>query len=286
VDECDGVSAICQHTAGNAGTVCRSSQGVCDIEESCDGVSTDCPANAFQPSTVVCGMAAGPCDVAATCSGSDPSCPPNGKLPDSDGDGQCDAIDVCTNVGGGQNFVAASPKPKLMVGNVNNDTKQDNDTLTLSGAFVIPGAPPFSSIDPSKNGARVIIDNSAGISRLDVLLPAVQFGGRGTRGWKLSKNGKTWTYDDMTGSPLSGIASIGIVDKSQITSKKPEPGRVQVTVKGTKSSYPVVSGDEPLKGVVVLGGQAQAEAGYCGETAFVAGNCAFNKKGTTVTCKP
>ncbi|HZR81128.1 MAG TPA: hypothetical protein VFD92_08520 [Candidatus Binatia bacterium] len=286
VDACDGASAICQHSAGNPGAVCRPSQGVCDIEETCDGASPDCPGNAFEPGTVVCGVSAGPCDVAATCSGADPSCPPNGTRPDSDGDGQCDAIDVCTNVAGGQNFVATNPKPKLMVGNVNNDTVPDNDKFNLSGAFVIAGAPPFSSIDPITNGARVIIKNGSGIVRIDAVVPGGALTGHGTRGWKLSKSGKNWTYDDLTGSLQSGITSVRIIDKSQITSKNPEPGRVQVTVKGMKSSYPVVAADDPLNGAVILGGQSQAEAGYCGETTFGVGNCVFNHKGTAITCKP
>ena len=280
-DVCDGVHSACEHPAGNAGTVCRRSEGVCDVEETCDGVHTDCPPNALQPSTLVCGVATGPCDVAATCSGSDPTCPSNGQLPDSDGDGECDALDPCTNVGGGQNFVASDPKPKLTVSKINNDPTQGNDKLKLSGAFTIPGGPPFSSIDPSTNGAQVIIDNGAGVTRLDVVLPAVQFGGRGTRGWTHNMAGTSWKYKDKTGSPLLGITGMAILDKS-----KAGAGRVQVTVKGANGVYPMVSGDEPLRAVVVLGDHAQAEAGYCGETAFSTANCAFNGTGTTIICKP
>src|SRR4029077_1696333 len=42
-DLCDGVDDACQHAAGNAGTLCRSSAGVCDLAESCDGTSPTCP---------------------------------------------------------------------------------------------------------------------------------------------------------------------------------------------------------------------------------------------------
>ena len=55
---------------------------------------------------------------------------------------------------------------------------------------------------------------------------------------------------------------------------------------GRKGTYPVIAGDEPLGGVFVLGGQAQAEAGYCGETDYTAGNCVFNKKANSITCEP
>jgi hypothetical protein len=232
---------------------------------------------------VVCGVAAGPCDVAATCSGSAGACPPNGTLPDSDGDGQCDAIDVCTDIGGGQLFVADHPKPTLMVGKINSETKPGNDTFKLTGEFVIHGGPLFSSVDPVGNGARVVVQNGAGAARIDQVLPGGQYAGHRTRGWKLSKNHQTWTYQDTTSTPLSGIVRLVIIDRGH-TSKQVVPGRVQVKLTGSKGTYPVVAGDEPLKGVVVLGGQVQAEAGYCGETAF--GNCVFNGKGTSVTCKP
>src|SRR5439155_1663506 len=53
-DECDGTHDACQHPAGNAGAVCRAAAGVCDVDETCTGTSTACPAHAFEPSTTVC----------------------------------------------------------------------------------------------------------------------------------------------------------------------------------------------------------------------------------------
>src|SRR5207244_4111883 len=61
-DQCDGTSDACQHPAGNAGTVCRAAAGVCDVDESCTGSSTVCPADAFKPSSTVCRASAGECD--------------------------------------------------------------------------------------------------------------------------------------------------------------------------------------------------------------------------------
>jgi cysteine-rich repeat protein len=207
------------------------------------------------------------------------------KLPDSDGDGVCDAVDACTNIGGGQNFLA-NPKPRLVLGKINTDTVPGNDTLTLSGRFVIHGGPAFSTVDPGVNGARVLVQNNAGLTRIDAVLPAGAYAGHGTRGWKLSKTGNVWTYVDSTGTPLSGVTHVVIADKSHLGANNIVPGRVQVTVTGTKGTYPVVAGDEPLKAVVVLGGLPEAEAGYCGETAYTAGNCLFNKKVNAITCEP
>src|SRR5207249_1661486 len=75
VDQCDGTSAACQHTPGNAGTTCRPSAGVCDPAETCTGSSAACPADAFESSSTVCRASAGPCDVAENCTGSAAACP-------------------------------------------------------------------------------------------------------------------------------------------------------------------------------------------------------------------
>ena len=208
------------------------------------------------------------------------------KLPDSDGDGVCDALDVCTNIGGSQNFLAANRKPKLVLAKINTNAVTGNDTLSLSGRFVIHGGPAFSTVDPGANGARVLVQNQAGVNRIDAVLPAGAYAGHGTRGWTLNKAGNVWTYVDSTGTPLSGVTHLVIVDKSHLSAHDIMPGRVQVTVTGMQGTYPVVPGDEPLKAVVVLGGQAQAEAGYCGETDYTAGNCVFNKKANSITCEP
>jgi hypothetical protein len=58
-----------------AQTVCRVAAGPCDVVEVCDGVSTACPLDKFEPSTVVCRPAAGACDVPENCTGSSAACP-------------------------------------------------------------------------------------------------------------------------------------------------------------------------------------------------------------------
>src|SRR5439155_20820230 len=81
LDQCDGTGAACQHPAGNAGTVCRAAAGVCDVDESCTGSSTVCPADAFEPSSTVCRASAGECDPAEHCPGNGPSCPADANSP-------------------------------------------------------------------------------------------------------------------------------------------------------------------------------------------------------------
>jgi hypothetical protein len=61
---------------------------------------------------------------------------------------------------------------------------------------------------------------------------------------------------------------------------------VEVKVLGADSTYPVVSGDEPINAVLTIGGPAQAAAGWCGETAFVPGDCSYNSTGRELTWRP
>ena len=72
---------VCTHPAGNAGTVCRPANGVCDLPEQCTGTSTQCPTDGFASSTTVCRASAGVCDVAENCPGNGPNCPANTFLP-------------------------------------------------------------------------------------------------------------------------------------------------------------------------------------------------------------
>ncbi len=58
------------------GHVCLAA-GACDTGAVCDGVSTACPADAFEPATAQCHTAAGACDSDRFCTGSSVSCPPS-----------------------------------------------------------------------------------------------------------------------------------------------------------------------------------------------------------------
>jgi fibronectin type 3 domain-containing protein len=100
---CDGIHADCpadQYAPPT--TVCRKAAGDCDIAESCTGSSPACPADAVMTVGTVCRKAAGGCDVAESCSGTDPGCPADGLVPSgtecrkSQDTNQCDPAEVCT----------------------------------------------------------------------------------------------------------------------------------------------------------------------------------------------
>src|SRR5262249_48563623 len=76
-DGCDTITGQCTHVPASPATVCRSSAGICDLQETCTGTSPTCPANGFASSATICRSAAGVCDVAETCTGSTAGCPPD-----------------------------------------------------------------------------------------------------------------------------------------------------------------------------------------------------------------
>jgi hypothetical protein len=110
---CGGGAADCQAcsaAAGSAvdgscaplpaGTTCRAAAGACDVAESCDGTSAECPADAFAQAGTTCRAAAGPCDVPEACTGSSPACPADvlvaaGTTCRAAAD-RCDAAEVCS----------------------------------------------------------------------------------------------------------------------------------------------------------------------------------------------
>src|SRR5207245_2907221 len=81
LDQCDGSAVICQHPAGNAGTVCREAAGACNPAETCSGTSPTCPDDAKSAAGTVCRPAAGDCDVAETCDGTSDDCPADALAP-------------------------------------------------------------------------------------------------------------------------------------------------------------------------------------------------------------
>jgi hypothetical protein len=196
--------------------------------------------------------------------------------PDTDGDGICDALDPCTNVGGRRTFLTRTT-PKIVFSRINTDATLGNDLVRLTGTF--SNATDFSSLDPQTNGARVLVKNQAGSPAFDVTLATGPlYGGETTgRGWTKNARGNRWTFVDRTGVPNNGISKMVIIDQRANT--------LRVAVKGRNGTYPIVSGDEPVQATVVLGGQASAAAGECGESDFVSNDCTFNESLNRLMCK-
>jgi fibronectin type 3 domain-containing protein len=83
-----------------AGTVCRAAVGACDVDETCDGVTADCPADKLAVAGTSCRAVAGDCDIAETCTGTSPNCPTDGFKQAGTvcraAAGACDVAESCT----------------------------------------------------------------------------------------------------------------------------------------------------------------------------------------------
>jgi hypothetical protein len=88
-------------TCGPATTsqLCRVGHGICDPQETCDGVSTACPPNAAAPPSTVCRPARDLCDAAEVCDGVSFTCPTDGLRAAGEtcrsAAGSCDQLEAC-----------------------------------------------------------------------------------------------------------------------------------------------------------------------------------------------
>ncbi|MFT5356159.1 MAG: hypothetical protein ACI9KE_003382 [Polyangiales bacterium] len=101
--DCESGEPVCVAVGPAAeGTACREVEGDCDLAETCDGVSMECPSNARVPADTACRVAADVCDVAEACDGTSPACPIDGfaatgaSCPDGFCDGSGECSDTCT----------------------------------------------------------------------------------------------------------------------------------------------------------------------------------------------
>ncbi len=92
-ETCDGVLTTCpSDRRAEAGTVCRASRDTCDLAERCDGVAVGCPSDGAMPFGAVCRPAAGACDLVERCSGASFTCPDDDAAPDDTACGSCGGV--------------------------------------------------------------------------------------------------------------------------------------------------------------------------------------------------
>ncbi len=195
---------------------------------------------------------------------------------DADSDGAPDDCDLCTNVGGVQNMTIG---PKVALKKINADAVVGNDQLRASGSFVLNSESGFGGLDPVADGARVVVTATDGTSRVDVTIPGGAFDG--STGWKVSGPGSKYFYVDKSRPPVNnGLRKILIKDQND-----KNPGQVGIKIKAKEGNYPVVSGDEPIQLLVVLGASQSSLGGECGETVFSAGDCRFVAADKKLTCR-
>ena len=212
--------------------VCRGSAGICDVAETCDGITDNCPADAFQPASTVCRASVDTCDIAETCTGSSAACPADTGQPDTDSDTVCDAIDNCDTIantdqanGDSDSFGDACDPCTNIVPTVPSKTKlilskilppATDDKLNFKGFFTaVPNSP---TVDPVTNGLRVLVSDSLGNTPIDVTIPGGAYNPVTKIGWKVNGSGTAWKYKNST-SPVNGIY------KAQLKAYSSTPGK-------------------------------------------------------------
>src|SRR5262245_15181243 len=96
-DDC--CTAGCEITSATPAFVCRPTAGDCDIEETCDGVSDTCPADAVADAFVECRAGGDECNPAENCDGLTTACPADQTEPDGttcDDGVTCSLPDTCS----------------------------------------------------------------------------------------------------------------------------------------------------------------------------------------------
>lgn len=98
-DYCDGMTSSCLNTVAAVQTVCRAATGDCDATDYCNGVSIEC-LDVMMPRETVCRPASGPCDIVETCTGNTAACPQDGYQLQGvicrNSTADCDAQEVCS----------------------------------------------------------------------------------------------------------------------------------------------------------------------------------------------
>ena len=318
---CDGINNECPGDEKKGlETNCRPSAYDCDASEFCDGTGNDCPADleaaAGDPCTddgvfctedrcdgagvcthlpgrlgEECRASVDACDVAEVCDGANAACPSDTGLPDTDGDGTCDAQDLCPDVsdpeqidtdqdGQGDYCDRCTDAGEVVSGlvKISKLTTAGGDDKFLMKGFLVYDEPPV--FDPRDHGIRILVEDAGGVPVIDVDIPGDTFSPVTRRGWiPLKSGGYRFRSRDLVG---------GAVQKVILKLTGRDPNAVVFKIIGTKGSFAYPGIDLPLTATLTLDPHPEL-AGVCAEMSFPGSrpdpNCSLRSGNSVVLCR-
>lgn len=269
----DCCSPACQ--LDPAGTTCRGTADVCDVAETCDGVSGTCPADQVVPAGTPCRAPADACDVGEVCTGASPLCPPDPGPPDGDGDGVGDLCDPCP----ANPRTAVLGKPRL--GLASYDAVAGNDKLSLKAELPLSSAAP-AFVDPVADGMEIAIGAAGEPGSLGITLPPGAHDPVSGQGWSLAKSGRKWTFRGT--DPLLPVtkAAVKVVEDRRGARAVVKAGGKRRSFADTLPALPLSLGlvlDPPRETSLTCGGVAFSGAGGPRPA------CELKSQGTALTCR-
>jgi len=164
-------------------------------------------------------------------------------------------------------------------------TPPGDDKLKFKGEITIPPQLGDPTLDPTTEGARMIIADSTGAVVVDVTIPGGAYNVSQKAGWKINGSATAFTYiNSGTIVPLpQGIKKFGIKRSTKVN------GLLKFSVTGKNGSYAVTTANLPLIGTIILD-VPFATTGLCGESMFPGptnplGLCTSVSGGNVVKCK-
>jgi uncharacterized delta-60 repeat protein len=175
---------------------------------------------------------------------------------DQDADGVVDACDAC------QNATQAVATHKVNVAHVALPQRIISK-FALRGKFLVEA--PMTPDDVVADGIRIIAMTRDDALIFDITIP-------GGAGWSAART--IARFRDSEGLN-NGMRRVKFRGRGDLV-----PTEITLRLLATRGHNPVFPGDEEIKVSIVLG----QGPGQCAETAFAAGECAFNQKGDRLKC--